>query len=53
MKKHNLCSIWHRVFMSNTDKQALINLYFNNSKGDHQVFYMLEKSQYLHSKFVK
>ena len=27
MKKHNLCSNWQIVFMSDTDKQTLIDLY--------------------------
>ena len=27
MKKHNLCSNWQIVFMSDTDKQTLTDLY--------------------------
>ena len=27
MKKHNLCSNWQIVFMSDTDKPTLIDLY--------------------------
>ena len=42
MKKHNLCSKWQIVFMSDTDKQTLIDLYeifvINNLKEVHQIF---------------
>ena len=27
MKKHNLCSNWQTVFMKNTDKKTLTDLY--------------------------
>ena len=42
MKKHNLCSNCQIVFMSDTDKQTLINLYeilvVKNLKEVHQIF---------------
>ena len=42
MKKHNLCSNWQIVFMSDTDKQTLIDLYeiliVKNLKEVHQIF---------------
>ena len=42
MKKHNLCSNRQIVFMSDTDKQTLIDLYeiivINNLKEVHQIF---------------
>ena len=42
MKKHNLCSNWQIVFMSDTDKQALINFYeiliMKNLKEVNQIF---------------
>ena len=37
-KKHNLCSNWQIVFMSDTDKQTLIDLYVKNLKEVHQIF---------------
>ena len=41
MKKHNLCSNWQIVFMSDTDKQTLIDLYeiliVKNLKEVHQI----------------
>ena len=44
MKKHNLCSNWQIVFMSDTDKQTLIDLYemliVKNLKEVHQIFWM-------------
>ena len=40
-KKHNLCSNWQIVFMSDIDKQRLIDLYeiliINNLKEAHQI----------------
>ena len=45
MKKHNLCSNWQIAFMSDTDKQTLIDLYemliVKNLKEVHQIFWML------------
>ena len=39
MKKHNLCSNWQIVFMSDTDKQTLIDLYeILGSSEVHQIF---------------
>ena len=42
MKKHNLCSNWQIIFMSDTDKQTLIDLYnifvIKNLKEVHQIF---------------
>ena len=42
MKKHNLRSNWQIVFMSDTDKQTLIDLYeiliVKNLKEVHQIF---------------
>ena len=42
MKKHNLYSNWQKVFMSDTDKQTLIDLYeiliVKNLKKVHQIF---------------
>ena len=42
MKKHNLCSNWQIVFMSDTDKQTFIDLYeiliFKSLKEVHQIF---------------
>ena len=42
MKKHNLYSNWQIVFMSETDKQKLIDLYeiliVKNVKEVHQIF---------------
>ena len=42
MKKHNLCSNWQIVFMSDTDKQTLIDLYemliVKNLKEVNQIF---------------
>ena len=42
MKKLNLCSNWQIVFMSETDKQKLIDLYeiliVKNVKEVHQIF---------------
>ena len=41
-KKHDLCSNWQIVFMSDTDKQTLIDLYeiliVKNLKEVHQIF---------------
>ena len=41
-KKHDLCSNWQIVFMSDTDKQALINFYeiliMKNLKEVNQIF---------------
>ena len=42
MKKHNLCSNWQIVFMSDTNKQTLIDLHeiliVKNLKEVHQIF---------------
>ena len=42
MKKHNLCSNWQIVFMSDPKKQTLIDLYetliVKNLKEVHQIF---------------
>ena len=42
MKKHNLWSNWQIVFLSDTDKQTLIDLYeivvVQNLKKVHQIF---------------
>ena len=42
MKKHNLCSNWQIVFMSDTDKQTFIDLYeiliVKSLKEVHQIF---------------
>ena len=42
MKKHNLRSNWQIVFMSDTDKQTLIDIYeiliVENLKEVHQIF---------------
>ena len=42
MKKHNLCSNWQKLFMSDTDKQTLIDLYemliVKNLKEVNQIF---------------
>ena len=42
MKKHNLCSNWQIVFMSDPEKQTLIDLYetliVKNLKEVHQIF---------------
>ena len=38
MKKDNLCSNWQIIFMSDTDKQTLIDLYIKNLKEVHQIF---------------
>ena len=42
MKKYNLCSNWQNVFMSDTDKQTLFDLYeilvIKNLKEVHQIF---------------
>ena len=42
MKKHNLCLNWQIIFMSDTDKQTLIDLYeiliAKNLKEVHQFF---------------
>ena len=38
MKKYNLCSNWQIVFMRDTDKQTLIDLYVKNLKEVHQIF---------------
>ena len=42
MKKHNLCSNWQIVFMSDIKKQTLIDLYeiliVKNLKEAHQIF---------------
>ena len=42
MKKHNLCSNWQIIFMSDTDKQTLIDLseilIVKNLKEVHQSF---------------
>ena len=38
MKKHNLCSNWQIVFMSDADKQTPINVYVKNVKEVHQIF---------------
>ena len=45
MKKHNLCSNWQKLFMSDTDKQTLIDLYemliVKNLKEVNKIFQML------------
>ena len=42
MKKHKSCTNWEIVFMSDTDKQTLIDLYeilvIKNLKEVHQIF---------------
>ena len=42
MKKHNLCSNWQIVFMNDTKKQTLIDLYeiliVKNLKETYQIF---------------
>ena len=39
MKKHNSCSNWQIVIISDTDKQTLIDLIFvKNLKEFHQIF---------------
>ena len=46
MKKHNLCSNWQIAFMSDPNKQTLIDLYeiliVKNLKKVHQIFSMLK-----------
>ena len=38
MKKQNLCSNWQIAFMSDADKQTLIDLYVKNLEDIHQIF---------------
>ena len=42
LKKHNICSNWQIVFMNDTDKQTLIDIYeiliVKNLKEVHQIF---------------
>ena len=42
LKKHNICSNWQIVFMNDTDKQTLIDIYeiliINSLKEVHQIF---------------
>ena len=38
MKKHNLCSNWQIVFMSDTDKQTLLDFYVRPNQVNFLVY---------------